>query len=496
MRDTHVHCCEDFRGCRAGKMAGDITFVNEADIGFLSAVSLPNLSQALLDNFLDLDSEHESEDDSEDEWSDFSDLSSGNDSSDMSGEESPSRGQKDVRRKKVPKARNKQGNESSKEKRKKSSGKYLSNDDVKRLEETLKSYVLSAQTHCENELRNEKSLSIFPVRKQMVSTLLNSDTIRVMLVKLCRDIYSKIIKAFTEISSAKVKNSDKRASFSVICSQLLLTVEESEVWRNMKKIIVTTIQLQENETDEVNFHAAVVLNTIYWALYENFHSAVMQIKIDSDKRKTQTNASEGADTVVDSDFVDVARVSGAALHKLRKGREKIVNGRKGARRVSEATKENYAAEVKIMSEMVCSAEEKTSLPLGLKRLDEGKLTFFNSKFTVVLLTLDKRIREMLTEKNLKRYPKNLMKLTKQSVALDEELQELFLAASKRACTAPFEEIRACSIWQELVKRICNTRFKEFYSAQEEKKLIQEGKVVSADQSLRDKLKTYSVDKRT
>ena len=138
MRDTHVHCCEDFRGCRAGKMAGDITFVNEADIGFLSAVSLPNLSQALLDNFLDLDSEHESEDDSEDEWSDFSDLSSGNDSSDMSGEESPSRGQKDVRRKKVPKARNKQGNESSKEKRKKSSGKYLSNDDVKRLEETLK----------------------------------------------------------------------------------------------------------------------------------------------------------------------------------------------------------------------------------------------------------------------------------------------------------------------------------------------------------------------
>ena len=73
--------------CRAGKMAGDIAFVNEADIGFLSAVSLPKLSQALLDNFLD--SEHESEDNSEDKWSDFSDLSSGNDSSDMSGEELP-----------------------------------------------------------------------------------------------------------------------------------------------------------------------------------------------------------------------------------------------------------------------------------------------------------------------------------------------------------------------------------------------------------------------
>ena len=68
-------------------MASEITFVSEGDIGFLSAVSLPNLSQALLENFLDNDHEdHEGEDDSEEEWSDFSDLSSGEDLSDMSGE--------------------------------------------------------------------------------------------------------------------------------------------------------------------------------------------------------------------------------------------------------------------------------------------------------------------------------------------------------------------------------------------------------------------------
>ena len=78
-----------------------------------------------------------------------------------------------------------------------------------------------------------------------------------------------------------------------------------------------------------------------------------------------------------------------------------------------------------------------------------------------------------------------MKLTKQSVARDKELHELFLAASKRACIAPCEDVRVSSIWQELLKKMCNTRFKEFYSAQEEKKLIQEGKVVSADQSLRE-----------
>jgi len=45
------------------------------------------------------------------------------------------------------------------------------------------SFILNAQTHCENELRNEKSLLIFPLRKQMVSNLLNSDKVKEMFVK-------------------------------------------------------------------------------------------------------------------------------------------------------------------------------------------------------------------------------------------------------------------------------------------------------------------------
>jgi len=112
-------------------MASEITFVSDADIGFFSAVSLPNLSQALLENFLDSD---HGEDDSEQEWSEYSNLSSGEDSSDpseMSEDELPRRGQKTARSKKVPKATNIEGTGSSKEERKKGSGKYLSTVDVK-----------------------------------------------------------------------------------------------------------------------------------------------------------------------------------------------------------------------------------------------------------------------------------------------------------------------------------------------------------------------------
>ena len=59
MRYTRVFAARIFADVARLKMASEITFVSEADIGFLSAVSLPNLSQALLENFLDSDHEIE-----------------------------------------------------------------------------------------------------------------------------------------------------------------------------------------------------------------------------------------------------------------------------------------------------------------------------------------------------------------------------------------------------------------------------------------------------
>ena len=106
------------------------------------------------------------------------------------------------------------------------------------------------------------------------------------------------------------------------------------------------------------------------------------------------------------------------------------------------------------------------------------------------------MREMLSEVNLKRYPKHLMKLTKQAVSLDERLWESFLVTAKGVCKAHPDCTRLRAIWKDLVRKICHTKFKQFYSAQEEKALMAAGKVVSADKSLIDKLKAYSIDKRS
>ena len=56
-RVTHARvCCEDSTQRKTNKMALEITLVGDEEIQFLSSVSLPNLKQALEENFLESDS--------------------------------------------------------------------------------------------------------------------------------------------------------------------------------------------------------------------------------------------------------------------------------------------------------------------------------------------------------------------------------------------------------------------------------------------------------
>ena len=59
-------CCMDSARRKTNKMASEITFVGDEEIQFLSSVSLPNLRQAVGENFLDSDSYFEDQPRSQD----------------------------------------------------------------------------------------------------------------------------------------------------------------------------------------------------------------------------------------------------------------------------------------------------------------------------------------------------------------------------------------------------------------------------------------------
>ena len=92
---------------KTNKMASEITFVGDEEIQFLSSVTIPNLRQALEENFLDSDSGYEDcTSDSDDGSENILEKSCNEDASDMSDEDFPVRrnkrfaGQKRVERRK------------------------------------------------------------------------------------------------------------------------------------------------------------------------------------------------------------------------------------------------------------------------------------------------------------------------------------------------------------------------------------------------------------
>ena len=106
-RETRVYVARMPRKEKTNKMASEITFVGDEEIQFLSSVTIPNLRQALEENFLDSDSGYEDcTSDSDDGSENILEKSCSEDASDMSDEDFPVRrnkrfeGQKGVERRK------------------------------------------------------------------------------------------------------------------------------------------------------------------------------------------------------------------------------------------------------------------------------------------------------------------------------------------------------------------------------------------------------------
>ena len=95
-RMTHARvCCEDSAQRKTNKMASEITFVGDEQIQFLSSMSISNLRQALVENFLDADSEYEDyTSDCDDDSENMLEKSCGEDASDISDYDFPVRGMK------------------------------------------------------------------------------------------------------------------------------------------------------------------------------------------------------------------------------------------------------------------------------------------------------------------------------------------------------------------------------------------------------------------
>ena len=143
--------------------------------------------------------------------------------------------------------------------------------------------------------------------------------------------------------------------------------------------------------------------------------------------------------------------------------------------------------------------DKSHLPSALHLLDEGFLTYVKEELLQFVREADMNIREFVNESKLKRHKNNFLEVVHYNVYNDEELLKTFnwsvekCGVSREMCST--ETIK--KVFSDMLHKLCHTRTtcKEFFRSKIEGDLAASGKVVDADQSLRDNLKTHSVLKK-
>ena len=200
-------------------------------------------------------------------------------------------------------------------------------------------------------------------------------------------------------------------------------------------------------------------------------------------------------SVTPEDDVALYRISGAALCQMIKLRKDTLSGKEGRRELTSERRTKMECELEILLSL--RENDKSHLPNALRLLDEGFLTYVKEELLQFVREADMNIREFVNERKLKRHKNNFLEVVHYNVYNDEELLKTFNWSVEKCGVSremySTETIK--KVFSDMLHKLCHTRTKEFFRSKIERDLAASGKVVDADQSLRDNLKTYSVLKK-
>ena len=198
--------------------------------------------------------------------------------------------------------------------------------------------------------------------------------------------------------------------------------------------------------------------------------------------------------ITPEDDVSLYRISGAALCQMIQLRKDTLSEKKGKRKITPQSRSEMEIELHLLMQL--KETDKSHLPNALKVLDEGNLTFVKKDFLNFVREADVNIREFVNEKRLKKHKNSLLKVVHFNVYNDDQLLKSFKwSIEKCGSSHQYHSSVIDKVFSDILHKLCNTRTKEFFRGKFEKDLATSGKVVDADQSLRDNLKTFSIAKK-
>ncbi|KAL9984460.1 hypothetical protein ACROYT_G006754, partial [Oculina patagonica] len=296
---------------------------------------------------------------------------------------------------------------------------------------------------------------------------------------LVQHMYSLYITLLSDITKEVKK--DKKARLTLRWMESLNSYLDRS--SDISKICSPVFSELENE------HSSSTIRAVTGIL----HSLVYDFAQTESYHLAQPPAIE--QVITPEDDVSLYRMSGAALCKMIKLRKDTLAEKKGKRKPTQVSRDQMELELDLLVKL--RETDKSQLPEALKILDEGHLTFVKKDFLDFVREADINIREYVNERCLNKHKSNFLEVVHFNVYNDEQLLKSFKWSANK-CGVSIQDVSSSvvdKVYNDMLHKLCNTRTKEFFRGKFEKDLASSGKVVEADQSLRDNLKTFSICKK-
>lgn len=137
-------------------------------------------------------------------------------------------------------------------------------------------------------------------------------------------------------------------------------------------------------------------------------------------------------------------------------------------------------------------DQKNELPNAIKLLNQGGLTIVSPLMLPYLRAVLSKVTSLVNNDMSKEHGQYMVEVAYKELENDDSLQSAFVSCLRRCNPSikPCPSILAY-LHQEFSRKLFHSRVNEYLTASVELELERSGKVVTADQSLRDQLKTYS-----
>ena len=332
------------------------------------------------------------------------------------------------------------------------------------------------------KLKDGIHLSYKDARKQFVNDLVCNDDAKKHLYICAKTMVKDYIHLLKQYSKGKRFAQFEQAWMSHIndffddssggCSR--------QLWKNVMDQTITSDKTTSTVSVE---EQRIVVSSLMYAIYDIMTGKVKAYKEDTDDDHVDSTAAPAStpDVFFESN-VSLYRYGGFALHSLL---QKYKHEKEGD------TQGNI---ITFLKQLAIKPDQMTMVPQQIHDLNQGGLVIMNPCMLPYLRVLIERVSSLVNDKRCQEFGKSMIKAASIGIENDKEISRTFIECVKE-CGIEISPLIFPRIYNKITKKMFHARVNEYMTASIEVQLEKTGKVVNADQGLRDELKTFSAKKR-